>query len=129
MKRPGKRSLRQAVHDCGGVISDLAATFDVSRQTIYDWLNYYNLRSEIHAARHAMREVAQDVIYERLFNADEALRFEAARFVALHLRNDGELLAINPSIIAMLEEMGADPSAVVREFEDLVRARAMQKEQ
>lgn len=125
MKRPGRRNLRIAIHHYG-VISEVAKHFDVPRQTIYNWLDYYDMRGEVTAARHQMREVAADVVYARLMAEDAEKAWDAAQFVLRHLRNDGELLVLSPEVIAGLRRMGIPVSEAVRQFEELVLASSME---
>lgn len=124
MALPGKVSLRKAIQEHGGLVSDVARHFDVTRQTVYNWLSHYELRNEVTAARQNMRAVAQDVIYARLMADEDAQAFEAAKFVMLHLRDDGELLALSPETLLLLRQMGMDTSAVVAAFEQMVRQAA-----
>jgi len=125
MKKPGKVSLRKTIEETGGVVSDIASHFNVTRQTIYNWLEHYELRDKVVEARQNMRAVAQDVIYARLVTGDDAQSFDAAKFVMLHLRDDGELLALSPETLLLLRQMGMDTSAVVASFEAMVRQAAV----
>lgn len=127
MALPGKRKMRELIEKSGGVVSDmarLASEEGVSRQTIYNWLDHYQMRDQVTAARQNMRAVAQDVIYGRLMSNEDAQAFEAAKFVMLHLRDDGELLTLSPETLLLLRQMGMDASAVVTAFEAMVRQAA-----
>lgn len=124
MALPGKVNLRKKIAEHGGVVSDIADHFRVTRQTIYNWLDHYELRENLTAARQSMRAVAADVIYARLMAEDNGQSFEAAKFVMLHLKADGELLALSPEVLLMLRQMGMDTSAVVAAFEQMVRQAA-----
>jgi len=121
MALPGKANLRHAIQAHGGVVSEVAAHFNVSRQTVYNWLDHYKMRELVTAARQSMREVAKDVIYQRLMSEDEGAAFEAARFVMLHLQGDGELLTLSPETLMLLRRLGLDVSDVVAQFEGMVR--------
>lgn len=123
-RRPGARNLRRAIYEHGGLIADIARHFDVTRQTIYNWLDHYQMRELIIQARQSMREVAKDVIYQRLMSEDENAAFEAARFVMLRLQSDGELLTLSPETLALLGRMGLDVMDVVTQFESMVREAA-----
>lgn len=123
-RKPGSRSFRIAIKDCGGQISDVARHFSVSRRTIYNWLDHYEMRDEVTKARQSMRTVAQDVIYQRLMSEDDDQAYDAAKFVSLHLRNDGELLMLSPETMRALRQAGLTPGDVVAEFEALIRAQA-----
>lgn len=124
MKKPGKASLRKAIKETGGVISDLAAHYSCSRQTIYNWLEHYELRGEIEKSRHSLRAVATDVIYQRLLSNNEDKSWEAAKFVTLHLQDSGDLLALSPETMSALSRMGIRTSDVVAEFEAMVQQHA-----
>lgn len=119
-----KTAVRKAIEACGGSLSDVARHFDVERSTVYRWIDRWNLRPVVTAARASMREVAGDVIYSRLMSDDDGAAFEAARFVMLHLRDDGNLLALSPETMRALAVLGVDVSDAVREFESLVRQQA-----
>lgn len=127
MARPGRVVLRRAIRDSGGLISDVADLFQTSRQTIYNWMAYYGLRGEVVAARQQMREVAADVIYQRLLTGGDDAAFEAAKFVMLHLQNDGELLEFSSETLRILAEEGITPSEAVRAFEEMMQARAQMR--
>lgn len=119
-----KTAVRKAIEACGGSISDVARHFDVERSTVYRWIDRWQLRPVVTAARASMREVASDVIYSRLMCEDESAAMDAAKFVMLHLRDDGNLLALSPDTMRALAVMGVDVSDAVREFEALVKQQA-----
>jgi uncharacterized LabA/DUF88 family protein len=128
MALPGKRNLRKAINEHGGLIADVARHFEKSRQTIYNWIDHYNMWNEIDKSRQSMRTVARDVIYQRLMSKHDGDAFEAAKFVMLHLQDDGELIPISPETVRLLTRMGLSMSDVVREFNEVVRLKAMQEE-
>jgi transposase-like protein len=85
-KYPGKVSLRQAIQETGGVVSDLARHYNnASRTTIYRWLDQAGLRDKLADARAKMDDVSLDVIYARLMDADEEKSWEAAKFIQQHV--------------------------------------------
>lgn len=120
MAAPGKRELRLAIKEHGGVIADIAKSFTVSRQTVYRWLDDKDLRSEIPKARVRLRDVSKDVIYQRLFNEDEDKAFEAAKFVKLHMNDDGEVVSLSPQILSLMRRMGLSLPQLVNELETLL---------
>jgi len=120
MAVPGKRELRLAIKEHGGVIADIAKHFTVSRQTVYRWLDDKNLRSEIPKARARLSDVSTDVIYQRLFNEDEDKAFEAAKFVKLHMNDDGHVLTLTPRLWALMLRMGISGDQLVAELEGLL---------
>lgn len=119
-KKPGKRSLRMAIKQTGGVISELAEHYTVTRQTIYNWLDDYEMRPLISAARGELRAVAKDVIYEHLLAGDK----DIAMFVMRHVRDNGEMIILPPDILRLMYDMGISSSDVVNEFVALMRASA-----
>lgn len=127
MALPGRANLRKAIREHGGAIADVARHFDVTRQTVYNWLDHYDLRAEVEAARTSMRMVAQDVIYQRLMNADEDKAFDAAKFVMLNMSDDGNLLPLSPRVVALLRRMGASVGTVIAEFEAIIEQMAMEQ--
>lgn len=127
MALPGRANLRKAIKEHGGVLADVARHFDVTRSTIYNWLDHYDLRSEVDNARTSMRNVATDVIYQRLMNEDEDKSFEAAKFVMLNMADDGNLLPLSPRVVALLRRMGASVGTVISEFEAIIEQMAMEQ--
>lgn len=125
MALPGRRNLRQAIYALGGNISEIARHFAVERQTVYNWLDHYQIRAEVKASRQQMRAVAGDVVYARLMSGDEDKAYEAARFVLTHLRDDGELLVLSPEVIRILGEQGIPLERVTAVLEQLVLSGAM----
>lgn len=111
--------MRRAIHQLG-VVAEIAKHFEVSRQTIYDWLDYYELRNELREAKHAMREVAADVVYGRLMSDDEDKAYDAARFVLRNLKDDGEMLPLSPEVIRWLQAHGIPLDEVARQFEQML---------
>ena len=121
MTLPGRTSLRKAIRECGGIITDVAERYQVTRQTVYRWVDRYSLRDEINDARQDVRNVAFDVIYDRLYNLYDDKAYEAARFVTLHLKPDGNLLPISPRAAAILRRLGIPTSDVASQFEMLIQ--------
>lgn len=70
--RPEIANIKHAIAETGGVITDLARHFRVTRRTIYNWLDHYSLRGEVEKARAKMRDVAEDVLYGVLIADPEA---------------------------------------------------------
>lgn len=120
--KPGKTSLRKAIREAGGNVSDVAAFFGVTRQTVYRWLDFYQMRGDISSARGSMREIAKDVIYARLMSVDEDRAYDAAKFVTLHLADDGNLLEISPETMLLLRKLGIKPDDVVRHLADIAQS-------
>jgi transposase-like protein len=123
---PGKTSLRAAIKEHGGLVADIARHYRVTRQTVYNWLDHYNMRDELVKSRHSMRDIAKDIVYQRLFDDDKDIQWEASRFVLTRLQDDGELLALSPITLALLSKMGIPLPDVVAEFEAMIQAEALQ---
>ena len=125
MALPGRKFIKDLIKDHGGVISEMARNCKqgiigkkgVSRQTIYNWIEHYDLRDECEKARVSMRMVSRDVIYQRLLTGDDDAAFEAAKFVTLHLNDSGELLYVSPETLRMLRELGVPLSSIADEIE------------
>lgn len=132
MALPGKRMVRELIKNHGGVISEMARNCEyggkksVSRQTIYNWIDHYQLRGHCEAVRVSMRMVSRDVIYQRLMGDDDDAAFDAAKFVTLHLDDVGELLYLDPEIMGMLKELDIPMSFVAQRFEQIIRATHME---
>ena len=121
MSLPGRRNLRQAIREHGGLVADVARHFNTTRQTIYNWLDHYDMRDEISKSRTSMRQVAGDVIYQRLMSENMDYSYDAAKFVMLHLKDDGSLLSFSPEVLRYLAMQGMSVSDAVAEFEAMIR--------
>lgn len=124
MALPGKRNLRIAIEKHGGIVAEIAAHFNKSRQTIYNWLDHYNMRPLLTEARQDMREVAQDVVYQRLMSDEGDKSWDAAKFVLMHLQGDGEPIAISPETRRLLADLGLSVAGFMADFEQLVIEQA-----
>ncbi len=130
-KKVGKTDLRHALDAYGGIIAQVATHFSVERQTVYNWLDDYDLRDYVNVARRGMFEVAADNVYEAVMRGD----LDISKFVLTHMPGgtarwsskteitgkDGEPLMISPDVRDALREMGIELSEAVREFEEMVR--------
>lgn len=121
MATPSKADLRKAIGEHGGIVSEIARHYGVTRQTLYNWVAKYGLRERINEARVGMRAVAADVIYQRLMDGDPDAAFEAAKFVMTHMKDDGEMLALPPELIEMMSRMGISAAMVIRELSELMK--------
>ena len=118
-----KTAVRKAIQACGGNLSDVARHFDVNRVTVYRWLTRWELRPVVAKARASMHEVSDDVIYARLFSEDDDAAFEAARFVKLHMNDDGSL-RLSPDTLVWLARMGLKPATALEQFEAMIQQQA-----
>jgi hypothetical protein len=117
-----KTDLRKKIQECGGVISDVADAYRVHRQTVYRWLERFNLWDEVNNARVSVGLVADDIIYQRLMNPDEDKAWDAAKFVKLHLSDRGDSVPLSPRIAALLLREGISINALMENLEMLIEA-------
>jgi hypothetical protein len=125
MKKPGARSFRRAIRECSGIVADVAAYFNVTRQTIYNWRDHYQMHEEFTRARQDARSLCVDVFYERVMHIDEDKRWEAAQFGLRHLRDDGEFSNIPREllqVLMLLQARGGDLHAVAGHLQEFVEA-------
>jgi transposase-like protein len=133
MTRVGKTSVRQALETHGGVISKVAESFNVSRQTVYNWIERYELREVVERTRDMMFDLAQDNILKAVTDGD----VDVSKFVLTHMPTarrwssraeltgaNGTPLGLSPDVIELMRRMGVEPSEVVKEFEEMVRQQA-----
>ena len=133
----GKTDLRRALDAHGGVIQQVADAYKVTRQTVYNWIDRYDLRGYVTAARKGMFEVAADNVYEAVMRGD----LDSSKFVLTHMPGgsqrwsskteitgkDGEPLVLSADVLAALRAMGIEPSEAVQEFERMIREQVKAK--
>jgi hypothetical protein len=110
---------------CGGIITDIATDLNVTRLTVYRWLDHYGMRDALVEARQDARGVCVDVFYERVMSEDEDKRWEAAMFGLRHLRDDGEFSNIPREllqILQMVQAQGGDLTRVASHLRGYVEA-------
>lgn len=134
-KKPGKANLRKAIEDCGGGIGDIAKHFSVTRRTIYRWLDHYEMRDDLEAARSDMRMVAKDVMYQTLMSEPDDddhksldRRVKVAQFTLNYMGQDGEFIPISPDVMRLLPVLGMTVESASSLFEDMIREAARQKQ-
>jgi transposase-like protein len=134
-KKPGKANLRKAIDDSGGVIGDIAKHFDVTRRTIYRWLDHYEMRGVLDAARADMRVVAKDVMYQTLVSEpdpddDKAKdrQVKVAQFTLNYMGSDGEFITVSPDVMRLLPLIGMTVESASSLFEEMIREAARQKQ-
>lgn len=128
MKRPGQKALRETIERAGGVIAAVARFYQVERQTVYNWLDHYDMHDAIRDARDDIIDVAE----ANMFRAVQAGDLDISKFVLTRLGrargwgNSVEVtgVVIPDEIVRLVETMGGDASSIVREFEALIRAQA-----
>lgn len=122
-----KGALRTAIKDTGGNVSEMADRFGVSRQTIYNRLDHYELRGELHEWRRLMFEMAEGNVFDAVAAGDTDL----SKFVLTHFpggnrwssRHEVEVGAVklSPQVLKLLDEMGIGADDVAVEFEALIQ--------
>jgi len=136
VRGPGKANLRHAISLHGGVVSEIASHFEVTRTTVYNWLDHYDLRDEIHKSRTQMRDVAEDVMYQVLISdprsaedPDKALdrQIGVAKFTLQNTKTDGTFISISDEVLRLLPRIGMTIEDASQIFEDMVREAARQK--
>lgn len=134
MARVASRSVRVALEAHGGNISAVARSFNRSRQTVYNWIEEYDLWDDVKFDRDQMFEMAEN----NLFKAVQAGNIDVSKFVLTHMPTpkrwsnrteitgaDGEaMFALSPDVMALLKAMGVEPSDAHREFEAIIREQA-----
>lgn len=133
MARVTKTDLRRALQHHGGVIAKVAEAYAVTRQTVYNWIDRYELRDLVESSRTMMFDLAADNVYQAVEKGD----FEASKFVLTHMPTagrwsnrtevtgkDGAPLGMSADVLELMRQMGLEPSDVVRQFEEMVRNQA-----
>lgn len=133
MARVSRKSVRAALKAHGGIVAQVADSFNVSRQTVYNWIKEYGLRDEMEFARDTMFDIAERNVYIAVQMGD----LDMSKFVLTHMPNasrwsnrqeltgaNGAPLGLSPEVIQLMQMLGMEPSDVVRQFEEMVRAEA-----
>jgi hypothetical protein len=131
--RVSSNSVRKALQEHGGVVVRVAEAFRVSRQTVYSWVERYDLWWMLERARESMFDLAQDNIMQAVADGD----IDCSKFVLTHMPTakrwssraeitgkDGSPLGLSADVIELMRRMGVEPSEVVKEFEEMVRVQA-----
>jgi len=127
--RVTKGRVRSAIQDNGGVVAAIARQFDVTRQTVYNWLDKYDLHSEIEHARADIHDVAEANIFNAVMKGD----LDMSKFVLTHMpsrqkkkwssRHEVETgVKLSPEALKLLDEMGIEADTVASEFEALIQS-------
>ena len=113
MAAPDKRALRKAIVETGGIVTDIAKRYDVSRPTIYTWLREKDLMSELQPARVNMVQVAEANIYDALTAGDlDISKFVVERkgkqFGWTKQVDVGRAVELPPDVVELMDRMGID---------------------
>ncbi len=131
-KRITHRSLRMALDDEGGNITNVATALMVSRKTVYEALaRFPDLREGLDALRLRERkklfEIASTNLLQALLNQEKwATLFALNRYDDLAEGEAGGGLGLSPDVLAMLQDMGQipfDPVAGGDVFDVQLRSR------
>lgn len=140
MARVSARRVREMIQEHRGILSEVAASFDVSRQTVYNWVKKYGLQDIVADARDSIHDIAE----QNIFNAVRTGDLDMSKFVLTHMPTrkerwsnrteltgkDGEGLFVSSDVLEMMEALGISKSEVVREFEAMMyEIAAAQQEQ
>jgi hypothetical protein len=144
-KRPEKPILKQHLIDHGGVVSKVAKALGVSRQSIYDWIEFYDkgiktrdatLMSIVDSARMAMYDMAADNILRIVETEGDDNHYDASKFVLTHMPvkhrdrwtnrteltgKDGTPLNVSPELAKLMEKLSISPDELVAQLETLLR--------
>jgi transposase-like protein len=130
-----KARAREVLAGYFGDISATARHFNVSRQTVYNWIERWNLADALDDARDNVFEMAEQNAYQRVIAGD----WDASKFVLLNMppgkrrarwssKTDTSVtvegIALSPDVIALMQKLGISTSDAAREFETLIREAA-----
>jgi hypothetical protein len=134
MALPGIRALRKLMKDSGGTVSQMAKEADVSRQTIYNWLDHYNAWDDLESSRANIVYMAETTVYESVAEGD----LDTSKWV---LERKGRLRGWNKQVeisgvlgqmnlsaeqMAILEAAGYNVSEVVQQFISMLQATELE---
>lgn len=134
MALPGKRGLRKLIKKTGGTVSQMAKDQNVSRQTIYNWLDHYDMRDDLDKERTNIVMLAEDNIYDSLIAGDVGTSQWVLERKGRHLgwnkqvEISGVLGQMNLSAeqMAILEAAGYNVSEVVQQFISMLQATELE---
>jgi transposase len=70
---PAKEKLVEAIHKNMGNLAAVAATFAVTRNTVYHWVDRYGIWAEVNKARDSLVDLAEAKLMEKLREGDPRL--------------------------------------------------------
>lgn len=137
-RRGTPETVKRALIEHGGVVQDVAEAFNVTRQTVYTWINQWGLHDVLDETRQSMFTMAEDNILNAVSNGD----LDMSKFVLTHMPvksarrwsnrtevtgADGAPLVLSQDVLKLLAEQNLNPTDVVREFEQMIREQAAAK--
>jgi transposase len=72
MKQPTKEILEEVIIKSYGNITTIARSFDVSRTTIMNWVNAYDINHVVQQGRDHLLDIAEDVMARKIKEGDTA---------------------------------------------------------
>lgn len=132
MARVSRKSVREALKAHGGIVAQVAESFDVSRQTVYNWIKEYGLRDEMEFARDTMFDIAERNVYLAVQSGD----LDMSKFVLTHMpsntrwSNRQELTGANgmplgglpQDVLEYMGKAGITPDVFMAQFVEMMRA-------
>lgn len=130
--RRDHKTIRLKLVEFGGNVSAVAEHFNVARQTVYNWIERYNLRDVVEDTRDKMFDTAE----RNISLAVEAGSLDASKFVLTHMPvqkerrwssrqeltgEGGAPLNLSPDVIALLEARGMSLEEIKAEIEAEIR--------
>jgi len=129
----GKREVRDAIAAENGVIAAIAARLAVTRQTVYSYLDKFDLWGEIEAGRDRIYKLAQ----RNVSNAVEEGDLDTSKWVVSRLGKndgwaqrseltgaDGAALVLSPDTAAAMQRLNLTPEQLAGIVEEMVQAEA-----
>lgn len=123
-----KAAFRRAISQQAGNVSAIARQFNVERQTIYNYLNRWELWDELNTKKANIVGASEQTIYDAVLDGDT----DAARFVLTHHPRNKERWSskhevsvsgvnLSPETLGMMEELGVDVETAAEAFEAQIR--------
>jgi len=138
-----KESFEKAIKESRGIKAAVATALECSRQTVDNALERWpDLREQLDAARSGLVAKAASALAKDVEDRQSDGHQRAYMFVLKTLGKDegfaerqeitgadgAALFDLSPEVRKLVEDMGLDVSEVVKQFENMVRAAAQQKE-
>ncbi len=126
-----KSDLKRAIQQTGGNISRVAEAFQVTRQTIYNRIDHYELHDELNQWRRTIHDMAYGNVFDAVSEGDVDL----SRFVLTHYpggprwssRSDVTVQGWGDEHMALMQQLGIEPSQASDDFLEMLREAARQQ--
>lgn len=130
-----KGRLRQVLIECGGVVAEVADSFGVTRQTVYNWIQKFELGDILEDAREGVYAMAQDNIFKAVKGGD----LDMSKFVLTHMPTRSQKrwsskhdvsatnvsLPISEETKRRLDALGIGVDDILRELEQMIEDEAV----